>query len=155
MRTAALLLAVAGTLAAPGELPAQEARPAPAATPVAPQPAPVGVDRAAGRAGFDRAIAFLVSTQNPDGSWGSTSCETTMEMSFAVETHYAWGVAAHGLATMALLRAEERPGRRQALDKAVRWLCNCRMTQRGSNWDNDAVWGWLYGAIASTAIAQD
>lgn len=155
MRTTALLLAVAGAWSTPGALMAQEARPAPAATPVAPAPAPVGVDRAAGRAGFDRAIAFLVSTQNPDGSWGSTSCETTMEMSFAVETHYAWSVAAHGLATMALLRAEERPGRRQALDKAVRWLCNCRMTQRGSNWDNDAVWGWLYGAIASTAIAQD
>lgn len=153
MRTTALLLAVAGTLAVPGGLPAQEARPTPEAAPVAPTPA--GVDRAAGRAGFDRAIAFLVSTQNPDGSWGSTSCETTMEMAFAVETHYAWSVAAHGLATMALLRAEERPGRRQALDKAVRWLCNCRMTQRGSNWDNDAVWGWLYGAVASTAIAQD
>ena len=74
-------------------------------------------------------------------------------MSFAVETHYAWSVAAHGLATMALLRAEERPGRRAALDKAVRWLCNCRMTMRGSNWDNDAVWGWLYGAVAILAGA--
>jgi hypothetical protein len=111
--------------------------------------------RAAAIAGVDRGLAFFVSTQNADGSWGSKSCETTMEMVFAVETHYAWNVAAHGLAAMALLRAPETPERRQALDRAVRWLCNSRMTMRGSNWDNDAVWGWLYGGVAMTAIAQD
>lgn len=127
---------------------------APAAVPQKP-PAPRLDTRDAALAGIDRALQFFVTTQNPDGSWGSTSCETTMEMVFAVETHYAWSVAAHGLATMALLRAKETPERRKALDKAVRWLCNCRMTQRGSNWDNDAVWGWLYGTVAMTDIAQD
>jgi hypothetical protein len=111
--------------------------------------------RAEAVAGVDRALDWLVRTQHADGSWGSTSCETTFEMVFAVETHYAWSVAAHSLATMALLAAPETPARRAALDKAVRWLCNCRMTKRGSNWDNDAVWGWLYGAVATTAIAQD
>jgi Squalene-hopene cyclase C-terminal domain/Prenyltransferase and squalene oxidase repeat len=127
------------------------------AAPPAP-PTAVATDRgtvAAAAAAIDRSVDFFVRTQNPDGSWGSTSCETTMERSFAVETHYAWSVAAHGLATMALLAAEETPARRTALDRAVRWLCNCRMTQRGSTWDNDAVWGWLYGTVASTAIAQD
>lgn len=106
-------------------------------------------------AGIDKALHFFVTSQNPDGSWGSTSCETTMEAMFAVETHYAWAVAAHGLATMALLHAKETPERRRALDKAVRWLCNSRMTMRGSTWDNDAVWGWLYGTVAMTDVAQD
>ncbi|MFY7949254.1 MAG: hypothetical protein ACOVRP_08575, partial [Gemmatimonas sp.] len=62
---------------------------------------------AAGKRAADRAVDCFVRTQNHDGSWGSTSCETTFEASFAVETHYAWSVAAHGLATMALLAAEE------------------------------------------------
>ncbi len=111
--------------------------------------------REAALAGVDKALAFFVATQHADGSWGTKSCDTTLEMVFAVETHYAWAVAAHSLATMALLRAPETPERRQALDKAVGWLVNCRMTQRGSNWDNDAVWGWLYGTVASVAVAQD
>ena len=128
------------------------------AAPAPPAAAAVKVDRStreAARAGIDLSIDFLVRTQNSDGSWGSSSCETTMEMAFSIETHYAWGVAAHGLATMALLGAEETPAVRAALDRAVRWLCNCRMTMRGSNWDNDAVWGWLYGTVGMTAIALD
>lgn len=148
IRTAALpvLLAVAAI--------AQEPPPRPAPAPER-AAAPAPGSRAAAQAGLDRALDYLVRTQNPDGSWGSTSCESTFEMVFAVETHYAWSVAAHGIATMALLGAEETPERRAALDRAVRWLCNCRMTKRGSNWDNDAVWGWLYGAVASVAIAAD
>lgn len=121
----------------------------------APAPPASPGSRQAAQAGVDRALAFLVGTQHADGGWGSTSCETTMEMSFSVETHYAWAVAAHGLATMALLGARETPERRAALDRAVRWLCNCRMTMRGSNWDNDAVWGWLYGTVAMVDIARD
>jgi len=133
----------------------------PPAQPTAPSPAKAAEpprrleSRDDALAGVDRALAWFVATQNPDGSWGSKSCETTMEMTFSIETHYAWSVAAHGLATMSLLRAKETPERRQALDKAVRWLCNSRMTMRGSNWDNDAVWGWLYGTVAMTEVAQD
>ncbi|MCA8965817.1 MAG: hypothetical protein H6838_11950 [Planctomycetes bacterium] len=123
--------------------------------PAKPQGAADQGSREAARQGVDKALAFFVGTQHPDGSWGSKSCDTTLEMEFAVETHYAWSVAAHALATMALLQAPETPERRAALDKAVRWLVDCRMTLRGTTWDNDAVWGWIYGAVASVAIAQD
>lgn len=122
----------------------------------APAQAPLQLrSRAAALSGIDKALEFFVATQNADGSWGSKSCDTTLEMVFAVETHYAWSVAAHSLATVALLRAPETPARRAALDKAVRWLVDCRMTLRGTNWDNDAVWGWIYGAVATVALAQD
>lgn len=137
-------------LALAGAATAQEA---PAAA--VPAAAPERGTRAAAIAGIDKSLDWLVRTQHEDGSWGSTSCETTMEMGFSIETHYAWCVAAHGLATMALLQAPETPARRASLDKAVRWLCNCRMTMRGSTWDNDAVWGWLFGGVATTAIARD
>ncbi|MFY9342266.1 MAG: prenyltransferase/squalene oxidase repeat-containing protein [Planctomycetota bacterium] len=155
MKGAALLLAASGA----GALFAQE-QPAPSTATTAPVPvaaaaAPDLGTRAAAQAGIDKALDFLVRTQHPDGSWGTKSCDTTMEMVFAIETQYAWNVAAHGLATMALLGAKETPERRVALDRAVTWLCNCRMTMRGSSWDNDAVWGWLYGAVATTTIAQD
>ena len=134
-------------------LPAQDP---PASAPKAPDAAVAELGTpAAGKRAADRAVDYFVRTQNHDGSWGSTSCETTFEASFAVETHYAWSVAAHGLATMALLAAAETPERRAALERAVRWLCNCRMTQRGSTWDNDAVWGWIYGTVATTAVAMD
>ncbi len=121
------------------------------------EPSPLQARRAreVAQKGIDASLAWFVRTQNPDGSWGSTSCDTTFESSFAVETHYAWNVAAHGLAVMALLRAKETPERRACLDKAVRWLTKCRMTMRGTNWDNDAVWGWLYGTVASADIAMD
>ncbi len=111
--------------------------------------------KAAARAAVDKTIDFFVRTQNHDGSWGSKSCEITFEMTFAVETQYAWAVAAHALVTMMLLEAPETPERRAALDKAVRWLTRSRMTKRGSTWDNDAVWGWLYGAVAMTAVSKD
>jgi len=149
--TAARTALVAALLAAP-----VVAQDPPVAAPKAQEAAVAELGTpAAGKRAADRAIDYFVRTQNHDGSWGSTSCETTFEASFAVETHYAWSVAAHGLATMALLAADETPERRAALERAVRWLCNCRMTQRGSTWDNDAVWGWIYGTVATTAVAMD
>lgn len=109
----------------------------------------------AARDGIDRALQFLVSSQHQDGSWGSKSCDSTLEMSYSIETHYAWSAAAHAIAVVALKEAPETKERRACLDRAVRWLLNCRMTLRGSNWDNDAVWGWIYGTVACVALAQD
>jgi len=110
---------------------------------------------AAARAGVDRAVGFLLQHQNDEGSWGTSSCDTLSEMSYSVETHHAWNVAAHALATMALREAPETPARREALDKAVRWLCECRMPLRSTDWDNDAMWSSLYGAVACADLARD
>ncbi|MBK8097246.1 MAG: hypothetical protein IPK26_09065 [Planctomycetes bacterium] len=118
-------------------------------------PAPDLTTKAAAQVGLDQAIGWLVANQNADGSWASSSCDSQFETVFAVETHYAWKMAACALATQTLLRAKETPAIRAALDKAVRWLCSTRMTLRGTDWDNDAVWAWLYGTVAMTAVAND
>ncbi|MEZ5979536.1 MAG: hypothetical protein R3F34_15155 [Planctomycetota bacterium] len=103
----------------------------------------------------DRAIGFLVASQNPDGSWGSASNELFAEAGFSVETYYAWKGASHGLAMMALQSAPETPERRAALDKAIDWFLEMRIPQRGSDWDVDYSWTAQYCFVAATRLATD
>jgi len=128
------------------------------AQPALPQQPEVARDLAspaAASAGADKAFAFLVSSQHPDGSWGSRSPDSQFDAQFAAETYYCWQVGAHCLATLALRRAPETPARRAALDKAVRWLVSTTLPLRGSDWDNDAVWAWLYGTVAAAELQDD
>ncbi|MEY4675472.1 MAG: hypothetical protein RL148_3256 [Planctomycetota bacterium] len=108
----------------------------------------------AARRGSDRAIAWLLARQRPDGAFGSGVRGSLWEPDFAVETFYAFQVAAHSLATMALLAAPETPERTVALEKAVRWLCTARVPQRGSDWDVDGVWAWVFGTVATAEVAR-
>jgi hypothetical protein len=103
----------------------------------------------------DRALAFLCSTQREDGAFSRLTLEQIHEATYSVETFHAWGVAAHALACEALLRAPETADRREALDAGLRWFADCRTPLRGSDWDNDAVWAWLYGVVLGTAVAGD
>lgn len=120
-----------------------------------PAPARDLASAAAAKAGADRAVDYLVAHQLDSGALCHGVCESQFEMVFSVETFRAWQLAAHGLGTMALLQADETPARRRALDEAVEWMLQATVPLRGSAWDNDAMWAWLYGTVALTTIVED
>ena len=116
-------------------------------------PETMSVDEA--RDALDRSLDWLVTTQLDDGSWGTSALDGILELGFSIETYYAWQVSSHGLATMALLEADETPERLIALERAVRWLCDTRLPKRGSHWDTDYTWAGLYGLVATSRAAVD
>ncbi len=116
---------------------------------------PETVTAEAARAGLDRALAFLVHSQNEDGSWASGAIEGLLDSSYSVASYYDWQVAACALAALALLRAAPTAERGAALERAVRWLCDTRAPRRGSDWDNDTVWAALYGTVLCVELARD
>ena len=116
---------------------------------------PETLDPEQARAVLDRALAFLVETQNEDGSWGSSVMEGGIEYGYSIESFYDWQMGAHALAVLALLECEQTPERRAALDGALDWLCTTRMPGRGSDWDVDYTWPALYGFVATVRAAVD
>ncbi|MBI5851223.1 MAG: hypothetical protein HZB39_09360 [Planctomycetes bacterium] len=141
-----ILRSLVATALACGMACAQETAPAPTAA--------VRTDAEA-QVAMDRALAWLVAAQFEDGAFAAGVLDTLHEHGFSVETFHAWQVAAHALACKALLEARETPERRAALDRGLEWFVTNRMPLRGSDWDNDAVWGWLYGTVLAVAVAQD
>ncbi len=134
---------------------AQESAPAAEVPQVDALGVPLRLGREAAQEALDRSLEFLVETQHDDGSWGSGSLEGLAEFGFSVETYYAWQVASHGIATMALLECETTPERERALERAVGWLVSTRLPRRGSNWDADYTWSALYGLAATSRVAAD
>ena len=107
------------------------------------------------QAALDRAVVWLLEHQGADGAWASSVMETVQEYGFSVESFYAWQVAAHALACMALAEVDETPERRAALERGLRWLCAAREPKRGSDWDTDYGWAALYGFVATVRAARD
>lgn len=112
-------------------------------------------DASEARAASDRALAWLVAGQHEDGSWGSGSLETLFEYGFSVESFYAWQVAAHGLALMALAEAPPSDERDAALVRGAQWFVETRPPKRGNHWDNDQVWAALYGFVCAVRLQAE
>lgn len=106
---------------------------------------------------LQRAVKFLLTKQNADGSWCSDAIETLSEASFgfSLETWYCFKLGANGLAVQALLAVDETPERRAALERAVRYLCTTRVPKRGSSWDVDYAWSSVEGFVALVEVARD
>jgi len=121
-----------------------------ALVPLAPQLPQEGMSVDDARTAMNKALDHLLASQNEDGSWGSGVMESLQEYGFSVESFYSWKVATSALTCLALIRAPETPERQAALEKGVMWLCTTRSPARGNDWDNDALWGVLYGLVFCT-----
>jgi hypothetical protein len=151
VKAGALLLAALLGAAAPLAA-AQEARPQPAPDDL-PQETPVGADEA--RSALNRAVGWLISQQNPDGSWGSSTVESLHELNYSPASFYAWKLAGGAIATLALLGAEETPERRDALERALGYVLDAERPLRGNRWDIDNNWAALYVTVLLERAARD
>jgi hypothetical protein len=92
-----------------------------------------------------KGIAFLLSDQNRDGSWGGPRDGSFNDLWDNPETHRAWTIGTTGLATMALIARGSDDPSRAAADRALVYLADSGSLRRCSDWDLDDVWGYVYG----------
>jgi hypothetical protein len=154
--TVLLALAAPSPAAPAPQDPLAEPRAWPRATPAPddlPQTTPVGADEA--RSSLNRALGWIVSKQNQDGSWGTDTVESLYELNYSPASFKAWKLAGGAISTMALLGAEETPERRKALDRAVEFVLASERPRRGNDWDIDNNWAALYVTVLLERVARD
>jgi hypothetical protein len=107
------------------------------------------------RTSISKAVGFLLAKQNQDGSWGTSTPESFFELNYSNASFYAWKMAGGAICSMALMASEETPARRDALERSLAWLCANPLPKRGSDWDIDNAWTYLYGYNALAMAAGD
>ncbi len=97
-------------------------------------------------AAIRKGVAFLVETQNKDGSWGSDSSGRSWEVLATVPgSHHAFRVASSALCVMALLRAPERsPDVEAATERGLRYVIERCRVKRPNGMEFYNTWTFAY-----------
>ena len=97
------------------------------------------------RAALDRALGFLVKSQNADGSWGSPRNALPIDLlGWNHGNHDLFRRATTALACMALVEAGSRQEERRAADRALAFLLRGGPSKRPSDWEVYNVWSYVY-----------
>ena len=114
----------------------------PALAPITPPP------RAEVQAGIDKGIAFLLRSQNANGSWGG-AFDSLTTWSGSVwsnpESHRSWRVATTGLVLAALLETGPVASAEEATDRCLRYMLDNADVKRPDERDLMNNWAYIYG----------
>lgn len=119
----------------------------------APPDAPATMDA---RSSLTRAIAFLVRSQNADGSWGDKRGALPVDLFGSNQTNHDLAKrAVTALSCLALQEAGEKPEDKAALERGVNFLLAGEPSQRPSNWEVYNVWSYIYALQAFARVYGD
>jgi len=103
---------------------------------------------------IESGLAFLVESQNEDGSWGGVK-NATFTSGFANPATYdTWQIGTTGLATRALLELDTTGRHAEELDRALDFLLETANPPRPAEWDVDNNWSLVYGLDAVAKALQ-
>ena len=142
-RLLTFLLAITAITAAAGA--PEQAAALPAATPAA-------IDAA-----IRRGVDFLLTDQNPNGSWGGPTRTKDLNIYAPLPgAHHAFRAGASGLALSGLIdSADPRPEVSSAIDKAAAWAAaELPELRRADQTTTYNAWGHAYGLRAITRLYQ-
>lgn len=109
------------------------------------------------RVSIDRATAYLLDSQNAEGSWGGPLGAVytfTGQVWSNPETHRAWKVATTGLCCLALMEVEPTDRTREAVEKGIDYIAANVDVRRPNAWDTMNSWAYIYGLQAIAAALQ-
>jgi len=109
------------------------------------------------RESIDAATAYLLRTQNDDGSWGGSQRPAIGIDDFwsNPETHRSWTIATTGLVCMAMLQMPASGEIDAAYENAIDYLLDTGMIKRPSEWDTDNAWALVYAVQIFARAATD
>lgn len=115
-------------------------------------PTPAAIDAA-----IKRGVDFLITHQNPNGSWGSATKTKDLNIYAPVPgAHQAYRAGASGLALSGIIDAKDtRPEVTVAIDKAAAWTAaELPKLRRADQTTTYNVWGHAYGMRAMSRLYQ-